>query len=69
MVVREAECGICVQQGDVEGLAQAITALRDDSALRERMGANARRVFEESYDKAIAVEQWRRLIRDVAETR
>ena len=68
-VVREAECGICVQQGDVEGLAQAITALRDDSALRERMGANARRVFEERYDRAIAVEEWRRLLRDVAKSR
>jgi glycosyltransferase involved in cell wall biosynthesis len=64
-VVREAECGMCVQQGDAEGLAQAITALRDDSALRERMGANARRVFEERYDRRITVERWRRLLRDV----
>jgi glycosyltransferase involved in cell wall biosynthesis len=65
-VVREARCGMCVQQGDGEGLAQAITTLRDDSALRERMGANARRVFEERYDRAIAVEEWRRLLHDVA---
>ena len=64
-VVREAECGICVQQGDAEGLAQAITTLRDDPALRERMGANARRVFEERYDRRITVERWRRLLRDV----
>jgi len=68
-VVREAQCGMCVQQGDGEGLAQAITTLRGDSALRERMGTNARLVFEERYDRAIAVEQWRRLLHDVAETR
>jgi glycosyltransferase involved in cell wall biosynthesis len=67
-VLRETECGICVKQGDGEGLAQAITTLRDDSALRERMGANARRVFEERYDRAIAVEQWRRLLQRLADT-
>ena len=61
-VVREVDCGICVEQGDVAGLVEAITVLRDDPQLRERMGSNARRVFEERYDKLIAVEQWRRLL-------
>ena len=68
-VVREAECGMCVQQSDGGGLVGAITTLRDDSALRERMGANARRVFDERYDKAIAVKEWLRLLRDVAKSR
>ncbi len=68
-IVREAQCGTCVRQGDGEGLAQAIAALRDDPALRERMGANARRVFEERYDRAIAVGQWRQLLHDVAAMR
>ena len=67
-VVREAQCGMCVQQGDGEGLAQAITALRDDSALRERMGANARRVFEERFDRSIGVAAWRRLLDSVGAT-
>jgi glycosyltransferase involved in cell wall biosynthesis len=61
-VVREAECGMCVEQGDGEGLAQAITTLRDDSALRERMGANARRVFDERFDRPTGVAAWRRLL-------
>ena len=65
-IVREAQCGMCVRQGDGEGLAGAITMLRDDSALRERMGANARRVFAERYDKAIAVAAWRSLLASVA---
>jgi glycosyltransferase involved in cell wall biosynthesis len=68
-VVREAQCGMCVKQGDGEGLAGAITMLRDDSALRERMGANARRVFDERYDKAIAVAAWRRLLQSVTTAR
>jgi colanic acid biosynthesis glycosyl transferase WcaI len=67
-VVREAQCGMCVQQGDAEGLAQAIRTLRDDSALRERMGANARRVFDERFDRSIGVAAWRRLLDSVGAT-
>jgi glycosyltransferase involved in cell wall biosynthesis len=48
---------------------EAITALRDDPQLRERMGANARRVFEERYDKPIAIKQWRQLLHDLGDIR
>jgi len=68
-IVREAECGICVRQGDVAGLASAIVTLRDDPALRARMNGNARRVFESSYDKRIAVECWRRLLPEASDGR
>jgi len=68
-VIRAADCGICVKEGDAAGLVAAIEALRDDPDLRQRMGANARRVFEERYDKAIAVEQWRLLLASVAATK
>ena len=68
-IVREAECGVCLRPGDVAGLVSAITKLRDDSASRERMGDNARRVFDERYDKAIAVAAWRRLLESVTTAR
>ncbi len=68
-VVQEAECGICVKQGDVEGLVGAVTSLRNDSLLRERMGTNARRVFDERYDKALAVAAWRSLLESVTTAR
>ena len=66
-VVRAADCGCCVPEGDAAGLVAAIVRLRDDPLLRERMGRNARRIFEERYDKPIAAEQWRRLLHDVTE--
>jgi glycosyltransferase involved in cell wall biosynthesis len=66
-IVREAECGICVNEGDVEALVAAITTLREDMPLRRRMGVNARRVFDERYGKEIAIQQWRRLLCTVAE--
>jgi len=68
-VVRAAQCGTCVQAGDAAALVRAIIELRDDVALRERAGANARAVFEERYDMPIAVLQWRRLLGDVARAR
>lgn len=64
-VIREAECGICVAQGDVRGLAEAISRLRTDPETRERMGRNARRALELRFDKSIAVAAWRSLIHGV----
>ena len=66
-IVRESECGICVEEGDVDALVRAITTLRDAPALRERMGENARRVLEERFDMPVALAQWRKLLRAVAE--
>jgi glycosyltransferase involved in cell wall biosynthesis len=65
-IVREAQCGTCVKEGDAGALARAILELRDQAPLRQWMGANARRVFEERFDMPIAIGQWRRLLRDVA---
>ena len=67
--IRAADCGRCVRQGDVDGLVAAIRALHDDAPLRERMGHNARRVFDERYNKPIAIEKWRALLRAVSEDR
>jgi colanic acid biosynthesis glycosyl transferase WcaI len=65
-VIRSRECGFVVREGDVAGLVGAIEALLGDPALRETMGRNARRVFDERYDMGIAVLSWRRLLADVA---
>lgn len=64
--ILSAECGLVVREGDVAGLVGAIETLMRDTELRAKMGRNARRVFEERYDKAIAVATWRRLLADVA---
>ena len=66
-IVREAQCGVCVKEGDAGALARAIIDLRDDAPRRLRMGTEARRVFEERFDMPIAIGRWRRLLRDVAD--
>ncbi len=65
-VIRSKECGFVVREGDAAGLVSAIETLLRDTALCETMGRNARRVFDERYEKGIAVEAWRLLLADVA---
>lgn len=49
-LVRHSETGLLVPQHDAGALAEAIELLLDDSALRVRLAANARRLVEEQYD-------------------
>jgi glycosyltransferase involved in cell wall biosynthesis len=64
--IRAADCGQCVVPGDAEGLVAAIQRLRRDRELLARQGSNARRLFDEKFDKPIAVEKWRSLLEAVA---
>ena len=59
------DCGCAVCQGDDMRLASCIRQLRDDPPLRHRLGDNARRVFENRFDKHIALESWCRLLDDL----
>jgi len=47
-VITDGETGLTVAPGDVAGWQQAITRLRQDHLLRERLGRNARRWVEEN---------------------
>ncbi len=67
--VAAAACGFAVGEGDGDGLASAIRALRDDAALCGRMGSSAQRVFDEAYDKPIAIGKWRGVLGEVGRRR
>jgi len=64
-VVKTAGCGLCVQPGDAEGLAQAILKLYRDSCLRETMGQRGRQYAEENYSKHVAVARYNELLQEV----
>jgi Glycosyltransferase len=57
-IVRENDCGIVVPQGEVEILADTIRQLAGDRERVERMGANARALFESQFDAPIALAAW-----------
>ena len=61
-IIREADCGICVEEGDVGAMTSAIRRLRDDAPLRETMGRNARHVFAQRFEKSLAIGAWLTLI-------
>lgn len=57
-VLTESESGLVVREGDGAGLAAAIMRLKNDEALRRRMGENARRALDGHYDSATACRAW-----------
>ncbi len=61
-IVRAAGCGLCVEQGDGAGLAAAIARLRSESGQRGEMGGNARQLLTARFDKALALQAWRRCL-------
>jgi hypothetical protein len=61
-LVVEFQCGIALQTGGIQRLTAAITRLRSDSALCRKYGENARRVFEERFDRRIALAAWGELL-------
>lgn len=48
-VLAEADCGLRVEQGEPEELARTLSELLDSPEQMERLGQNARKVFEEKY--------------------
>lgn len=61
-VLVETESGICVENGDVDGLVDALERLRTQPELRARMGENARAAFVERFDRGHALRRWEAVI-------
>lgn len=62
LVAREG-IGVALQQGDDLGLAEQLLRLAGDAPLREAMGARARALLCERYDKRLAFRAWLELLR------
>jgi glycosyltransferase involved in cell wall biosynthesis len=48
-IVARGDCGMCVENGDAEGLAEAVRRLRKDRALADGMGPRARKLFDREF--------------------
>lgn len=54
-LVEETGAGLVAEVGDMDGLSHALVRLAGDASLRQRMGAEARRVIEQRYSiKSVA---------------
>jgi len=61
----EGQSGLLVSRDDLAGFTLAMRQLAQDSALRVRMAAEARRVARERFDPETGVEAWLKLLREV----
>jgi glycosyltransferase involved in cell wall biosynthesis len=61
------KAGFTVSQNDVRELAKYILYLKKDSGQCQQMGENARKVFEELYERKICVHKYQLLIESIIE--
>ncbi|SFR66901.1 glycosyltransferase family 4 protein [Halogeometricum limi] len=57
-IVREADAGITVAQGDVQGVVEAVRRWRDDPELVEIQGRNAREAFEQNFTATRSIDAY-----------
>ena len=56
-IVETENCGVVVPYGDVEAIKDTILKLKNNADLRERLGKNGRRAYEERYGWGIMEER------------
>lgn len=61
----EADCGCCVQAGDAEALAEAITTLKSKPETVKAMGKNARKYAEERVSRERSIKKYLEIICDL----
>lgn len=62
-ILTEREAGLVISNGDAAALTQALLTLRDDPALRSRLGANARAALEAQYACRLACQRIEAILR------
>jgi glycosyltransferase involved in cell wall biosynthesis len=60
--IREADCGVAIKIGDVDGLAAAIDRLAAFLPRRRAMAWRARKAFETEFSEAAGADNWHRLL-------
>lgn len=61
-VVHAAHCGFAIASGDAAALADAIAVLADDPAMCADLGSKARSVFEQRFERRLAVRAWKTVL-------
>ncbi len=61
-ILASARAGYAVDRGDSEALARRILELASAPSLVEELGRNARRAFDDNYDRPLAIGRWRSLL-------
>ena len=65
-LVEHHRCGIVVEPGDADGLANTIVQLSQDAEMRDLMGRNARAMLETNFTRRNALASWQNVLENVA---
>jgi len=49
-LIKETECGVLVDYNDLQQIRSAVIELRDNLELRQKLGTNGRKAFEQKYN-------------------
>jgi len=52
-IVRKEDCGLVAPYGDIDAIKEIILRLKNDPSLRQRLGGNGRKAYEEKYSWTI----------------
>jgi colanic acid biosynthesis glycosyl transferase WcaI len=63
-LIQEAQCGMCLEPGDPQALAEAILKLYHDPELRERYGGNGRRYVVEHFSRGACINKYEALFQE-----
>jgi glycosyltransferase involved in cell wall biosynthesis len=66
-LIKEFRCGVVVPAGDTEGLTAIIRQLKSDPVLCRSYGENARRVFEQRFEKRHALDAWTEVLNQLTD--
>jgi colanic acid biosynthesis glycosyl transferase WcaI len=64
-VVKEENCGIVLDPGDLTGLLESIILFKSDENLRKQMGMNGRKAFENKYTTRIIAERYKSILNEL----
>lgn len=65
-IINNNENGILVQNGDIQGLADAMMRLMEDESMRKRMSEEAKKVVD-TYSEETVMKQWTKLFESLVE--
>lgn len=65
-IITEAECGLFVEAGDGEALADAIVRLYSDRALAEQMGHRGRAYVEAHFSRQVCIDRMEAVLKNAA---
>jgi glycosyltransferase involved in cell wall biosynthesis len=68
-IIRDAECGYCVEADDADGFSKAILKLYNNPKLRDEFGMNGRKYVVEHFSRKVCIEKYEKLFLRTCEGR